>query len=515
MRSSPWIASDDIPTFLPLDADAETDVVVVGAGISGLTTALLLQRSGHRVVVIDMHGVATGTTGHTTGKVTSQHGLTYARLVDEQGDDTARLYGEANEAGVATVAELAGSTGADCDLTHAPAYVYTTDPDLVGDVQREASTAAALGLPAFLADPGEVDVEPALAAVRFDAQLHLDAYRYCSALAAAIVDGGGSVHEHTRATRVRELSDHVVVETNGGSVRAEHAVIATLLPFLDSGGFFARSRASRAYGLAIRIRGAIPSGMFITAERPTRSVRPWPAGGPGGLIVVGEEHETGSDSDTVGHYRRLEDWARTTFDVRSVEHSWSAQDYTSVDRIPYAGRSPLRRRTWVATGYRKWGLSNATAAAMVLAASINGEDHPWQALFDTSRIGGGRAVARAARVNLKVGGHFVVDWLGRLHARPLDSLEAGEGAVVRHGSRVFGAYRDDAGVDHCVSLTCTHLGCTLRWNAAETSWDCPCHGSRFDHDGVVLEGPAVRDLRRIDVSVDNAGVADRREGDEA
>ena len=469
-----------------------TDVVVVGAGISGLTTAMLLQRAGHDVLVIDMHRVATGTTGHTTGKVTSQHGLCYAPLAAEHGEDTAQLYGEANEAGVAMVAELAGEASADCDLTRASAYVYTTDDKRVGDIERETSVAARLGLPAVLADPAEVPFENALAAVRFDDQLHLDAYRYCTALASSIISGGGGVHEHTRATRVREGSDDVVVETDRGIVRANHVVIATLLPFVDSGGFFARARASRAYGLAARLHSPAPSGMFISCEQPTRSVRPWPAGGSNGVIIVGEEHETGSDPDTEDHYQRLEKWARATFDVESIDYTWSAHDYTTVDNIPYVGRQPLRRRTWVATGYRKWGLSNATAAAIVLAASINGQEHPWRSLFDPGRVGGHRAVARLVRDNFKVGGHLIGDWLGRLWTRRIDSLVPGEGGVVRHNGKIIGAYRDEAGAVHGVSLTCTHLRCTVRWNAAETSWDCPCHGSRFSHDGTVLQGPAVR-----------------------
>ena len=302
LHASVWIPEAGAPSFAPLSGDAITDVVVVGAGISGLTTAVLLQRAGHDVVVIDMHGVATGTTGHTTGKVTSQHGLIYARLVAEHGEEKARLYGEANEAGVVMVAELAAETSADCDLTWAPAYVYTTDDQRVGDIEQETTTAARLGLPAVLADPAEVPFAQALAAVRFHDQLHLDAYRYCSALATSIVSKGGAVHEHTRATSLRERSDHVVVQTDHGTVRANYAVIATLLPFVDSVVFFARAKSEPGVtGRAARLRNPAPSGMFISAEEPTRSARPWPAAGPNGIIVVGEEHETGSDPHTDDH----------------------------------------------------------------------------------------------------------------------------------------------------------------------------------------------------------------------
>jgi glycine/D-amino acid oxidase-like deaminating enzyme/nitrite reductase/ring-hydroxylating ferredoxin subunit len=502
-HASVWIPDAGAPSFPTLSGDVVTDVVVVGAGITGLTTAALLQRAGHDVVVIDMHRVATGTTGHTTGKVTSQHGLSYVRLAAEHGEETARLYGEANEAGVAMVAELAAAASADCDLTRAPAYVYTTDDKRVGDLEREATVASRLGLPAVLADPAEVPFDKALAALRFHDQLHLDAYRFCTALASSIISAGGAVYEHTRATRVRERSEHVVVETDHGIIRADHAVVATLLPFVDSGGFFARARASRAYGLAARLSSPAPAGMFITCEQPTRSVRPWPAGGPNGVIVVGEEHETGSDPDTEGHYQRLERWARSAFDVESIEYTWSAQDYTTVDNIPYVGRQPLRHRTWIATGYRKWGLSNAAAAAIVLAASLDGKEHPWRSLFDPGRVGGPRAIARLVRDNAKVGGHLIGDWLGRLRNRRVDELSPGEGGVVRHKGRIIGAFRDHSDVVHGVSLTCTHLGCTVRWNAAETTWDCPCHGSRFGHDGTVLQGPAVRDLRRFDVTVED------------
>lgn len=495
-HGSVWIPEAGM-AYEPLAGDIDTDVAVIGAGITGLTAALLLQRAGLRVVVVDMHRIATGTTGHTTGKVTSQHGLTYSQLVREHGEGKARLYGEANEDGVAVIATLAGELDAPCELTSAPAFVYTTERQQLRAIEEEAEVARRLGLPAAAADPADVPFAGVLGAVRFDGQYHLDAYRYCAALAEAVVAGGGAVHEHTRARSVRERGDRVEVKTSGGTIRAEQALVATLLPIVDSGGYFAKARASRAYGLAARITDPERVGMFITAEEPTRSTRPWRHESGTGVIVVGEQHVTGSETDTGTHYRALEEWTRATFDVESIDFTWSSQDYTTIDRIPYAGRSPRRSRTWIATGFRKWGLSNGTAAAMTLADTMRGLEHPWSELFDAGRIGGRRAITRLVTENAKVGAHYVGDWIGRLHAKPVAELGRGEGAVVRDGKRTYGAYRDQGDTIRGVSLTCTHLGCTVRWNAAETTWDCPCHGSRFDTFGTVLQGPATKDLQQI------------------
>ena len=305
--ASVWIPRADAPSFLSLSGDVVTDVVIVGAGISGLTTAVLLQRAGHDVVVVEMHRVATGTTGQTTGKVTSQHGLIYACLVAEHGEEKARMYGEANEAGLAMVAELAAEASADCDLTRSPAYVYTTDDSRVADVEREATVAARLGLPAVLADPAEVPFEHVRAAVRFHDQLHLDAYRYCTAWrrrsSPAVVRSMS-----TLGRRVRERSDQVVVETDHGSIRANHAVIATLLPFVDAGGFFARARAPCPWS-----RRTTPEPGPRRDVHHRRAAHPVGTAVAGwwahGIIVVGEEHETGSDRDTEIHYQRLEEWA--------------------------------------------------------------------------------------------------------------------------------------------------------------------------------------------------------------
>lgn len=497
-HESVWIATSDARRHPPLPSDTSTDVAVVGAGIAGLTTALLLQRAGHRVAVLDLHRVGSGTTGHTTGKVTSQHQLAYADLAAEHGLETAAGYADANQTGLELIVKLCAELDDDCQLTRAPAYVWAESSSSAQELEREADVAQRIGLPATLADPAEVPLAGVVAALRFDDQAHFHAHRYCAALADAIVAGGGAVHEHTRVTGVAERHDHVVVESDRGRMRADHAVVTTLIPFIDSGLYFARERASRAYGLAARINDSERVGMFINSTEPTRSVRPWLHGDGTGVIAVGEEHDTGGEVETAKHYHALEAWVRSAFEVESVDYSWSAHDYTTIDRVPMIGRSPLRRRTLVATGFRKWGLTNASAGAVLLTELIAGRTHPWEALFDPSRIGGVRAVARAARDGAKTGAHFVGDWAGRLGARPVEELAAGQGGVVRRGAKVFGGYRDEHGTVHGVSLTCTHLGCTVRWNAAETSWDCPCHGSRFGHDGSVLQGPATKDLRRID-----------------
>ncbi len=256
---SVWLATVDRPSYATLDDDIGVDVAVVGAGITGLTTALLLQRSGARVAVIDADRAGSGTTGHTTGKVTSQHGLTYHRLVERHGEHRARLYAEANQQTIGTVTALAEDSAADCQLERAPAYLYTQAADQRGALEAEHAAAVRLGLPATLTT--EIDLSyPVELALRFDDQAHFHAARYTTALARRFASRGGRIFEHTRAVDVDERPDHAIVRTATGDLRADHVVLATLLPFVDLGGFFAKARPSRAYGVAARLRGSRSGG---------------------------------------------------------------------------------------------------------------------------------------------------------------------------------------------------------------------------------------------------------------
>lgn len=500
-HTSVWLATADRPTYPRLDRDLDVDVAVVGGGITGLTTALLLQARGAEVAVVEADRVGARTTGRTTGKLSSQHGLHHHQLRSQAGEDVARTYAEANQAAIATIERLAGECGDDCDLTRAPSYLWTLDPDRVQDLRDEDEAARGLGLPSTFTTDTDLPFEVA-GAVRFDDQAHFHATRYTSALARTFASRGGTIVEGTRAMGVEEDGDRAVVQTEHGSVRADQAVLATLIPFLDRGGFFAKMRPKRAYGVAALLDGAPPAGMHMNVEDPTRSTRPWIVDGePRGLIVVGEDHETGHDDPSPARFGALERWAREHFAVASFEHRWSAQDFYPADERPYIGRSPRSQRVFVATGFKKWGLTNGTVAAEILSSVVLGDDHRWLHAFDATRIGDAHAVKRLVEDNVHVGVRFVADRLARLRAESIEHLAPGEGGIVKVDGDVVGAYRAPDGSYQAVSATCTHLGCSLKWNGAETSWDCPCHGSRFDTDGSVLDGPAVRPLDVVEVEI--------------
>jgi glycine/D-amino acid oxidase-like deaminating enzyme/nitrite reductase/ring-hydroxylating ferredoxin subunit len=484
-----WVGTTEPGDFPVLAGDERADVVVVGAGITGLTTARLLAEQGASVVVIDAGPVCAGATGYTTAKVTSLHGLTYASLARRFDEDRARGYGEANEAAIATVARLVADDGIDCAFERRAHVVYTTEPASAGDVAEEAEVAARLGLPASSSTPSELPFEVA-AAVRFDGQAQFHPRAYCLGLAAGILRRGGRIYQGTRARRID--GDERVVTTDHGELRGDAVVVATHLPINEMGAYFARTEPWRSYAIAVEVDGDRPEDMYISVDSPTRSLRT--AGRH--LIVGGEGHKVGDDHDTAEHYANLEAWAREHFAVRQVAYRWSAQDWSPADGIPYIGRMAGHDDgVFVATAFKKWGMTHGTVAGMVISDLVAGRDNPWVEVFDATRLAPRQSLKDVVSANLDVAKRFVGDRLGLPDRAAVDALAPGEGVVARIDGDPVAAYRGDDGVLHTVSATCTHLGCVVSFNPAERSWDCPCHGSRFAAtDGAVLEGPAVDDL---------------------
>jgi glycine/D-amino acid oxidase-like deaminating enzyme/nitrite reductase/ring-hydroxylating ferredoxin subunit len=498
-----WATTTVETSYPPLPRSGMSfEVVVIGGGIAGLTTALLLKRAGFNVALLEARRIASGTTGYTTAKVTSLHGLTYARLIREQGEEKARQYADASQAALELVASLVTDDGIDCGFERQSAFTYTEDPDKVADIEDEVRAARSLGLPAALTTTTDLPWE-VMAAVRFQDQAQFHPRRYALGLTRLIEGDGCRIFEETRALDIDTAGNGVTVKTEHGDLNAGYVVQATHLPFHDPAGLFARAAPSRSYCLAAEIDGAVPQGMYLSADNPVRSLRPHRSGETEYLLVGGEGHKVGQGDFTTTRYAKLEAWVRDRFTVKAIDFRWSAQDYMPADEVPYIGRlSPNSERLFVATGFRKWGMTSGTAAGMILKDLILGQSNPWAEVFDATRLDFAPSASKLIKENANVAKRFFGDRLSALVAPEIDSLKPGEGAIVRSGHGKVAAYREMGGMVKALSPTCTHLGCVVSFNDAEQSWDCPCHGSRFDIEGHVIEGPAVEPLDPVDVDAE-------------
>lgn len=493
-----WTESAPPPHYPKLSANIETDYAIIGAGITGVTLAWLLAKEGQRVTLIDRGRMLHGTTGHTTAKVTVQHDVIYHELIKHFGEDGARQYYQANEQALQWMRNTVSELQIDCDWQDEDAYLYSKTESGTNQLIKELEAYHQLGIPG---EPhGELPIPLVVrSAIKLPGQAQFHPLKFLRAMLEQFVRAGGQVYEQTHMDEKLEKGDQPILYTmDGHTVTCRHAIAASHFPFYDGGGlYFTRIHPERSYIIAAKLPTAYPGGMYLSADDPKRSLRSVSINGDNYALVGGENHKTGQGEDTELYYKRLAQFADELFDARDIAYRWSAQDWTTLDNLPYIGNITSKlTNIWVATGYRKWGMTNGVAAALLLKDQLMGQSNSFAELFSPSRFKVDPSVKTFLKENADVAKQLVV---GKLKSVPNEAGQLGndQGGVVTVDGKRAGAYRDTSGTLHLVDTTCTHLGCELNWNDAERSWDCPCHGSRFDYTGEVLEGPAVKPLHKL------------------
>jgi glycine/D-amino acid oxidase-like deaminating enzyme/nitrite reductase/ring-hydroxylating ferredoxin subunit len=491
-------------TLASLDG-TRIDVVVVGAGLAGLCTALRLHDDGLKVAVIEAGRVAGRTTGHSTAKITALQNVTYSTLARGKGQEAAAVYAAASAKGVTALVDTIERLGISCGLTRAPNYTCAATESGVASIEAEADAARAAGLPVELTDHTDLPL-PVFAAVRLDGQAHFDPVAFCDGLVDHLDGVGVPVVEQQRVTAVEESSSGCTIRIGDSRLECSYAVVTTHLPIADPALLAGRTHPERSYAVsgdvATTSASASVRGMYLACDTGW-SIRPvGPGAGSPGLVVGGEGHSMQDHVDSSEHYRRLEWWAKDRLGV-DVRQRWSAFDYAPVDGVPFIGRlAPRSDRRFVATGFRKWGMSTSMVAAELIADQLAGRFNPAHELFDATRVlkTVGRDVVKA---NARVARHFLGDRLSVRSEPGPASLAPGQARVMRIGAHPVAVACDTDGTLHAVQATCTHLGCLVAFNDGDRTWDCPCHGSRFALDGSVIDGPARDPLKPVELPADS------------
>ena len=497
-----WRDSVNLETYPALNQSIKADVGIVGGGITGVTAAYVLAKQNVKVALIDASQILNGTTGHTTAKITAQHGLIYDEFIQHFGTEKAGQYYQASREAGELIEQITKELAIDADLTKENAYIFTNSEDYLIQLEKEKKAYDKLGIPGELTDNIPLDI-PVKSALMMENQAQFHPLKYLKVLAEKAVDNGAQIYEDTTAADVEYGGKHPSIITgNRHRITCNYIISASHFPFTDKKRFyFSRMYPERSYLIAVKSPEEFPGGMYINAESPTRSIRAAKMDGEDWWLIGGENHKTGQGKSMMEHYNALHKFAEKHISIDRFSYRWSAQDLTTIDKLPYIGlMTDSEENVFVATGFRKWGMTNGTIAAKVLSDLIIEKSSPYEDLFTPSRFHADPSLREFMKINADVAKHMIKGKLDRPKEN-LDKLPRDEAAITRIKGQRAGAYRDHENKLHIVDTTCTHMGCEVEWNSGDRTWDCPCHGSRFSYTGEVIEGPAKKPLDQLENKV--------------
>ncbi|HVJ85552.1 MAG TPA: FAD-dependent oxidoreductase [Caulifigura sp.] len=498
--NSLWL-EQDLPHFGPVVKDAIYDVVIVGAGITGLTAAYLLKRAGFKVAVLEKGRIANAETGHTTAHLTQVLDTRLTELVDRFGKERARLAWEGSAAAINTIESIAAIENIDCDFQRVPGFLTSpitqdaTTAD-VASLEKEADLARELGFDALFVSASPVFNRPA---IRFANQAAFHPVKYLAALARTIPGDGCDIFEDSEMSEVHE--DPLAIEVNGFRLQCGKLILATHTPLSGKLGFLSATlMQSKLAGYSTYVigaeveKGTIPSAEFWDTQDPYYYLRIQPGEDVDYLIFGGRDHKTGQETDTERCYEELETVLKAYVPGITVKHRWSGQVIETPDGLPYIGENA--KDQFIATGYSGNGMTFGTLAGMMACDDVMGSINPWTDLFSTDRRALRKGMWDYLKENFSYPHYLIRRFFETPEAESVDQLKPGEGKVLKMEGHRCAVYRDHDGNVTTLSAVCTHMGCLVKWNNAAESWDCPCHGSRFTTSGEVMAGPAESPLEK-------------------
>ncbi len=498
-----WQLTADIPARPPLAEHLTTDVCVVGAGIAGLSVAYMLCRAGKRVVVLDLDQIGSGESGRTTAHLSNELDDRYLVLERAMGAESARLAAEAHSAAIDTIEDIVRREAIDCDFARVDGYLFLGEGDPPALLDEELAAAQRAGL----AGASRVERAPIRGfdsgpALRFPRQARFHILKYLRGLGDVIERSGGRIFGGTMVSEIEGGAPAMVTTAAGFTVAADDVVVCTNSPISDMVVTHAKMAPYRTCVVAFAVpKGSVEDALFWDTLDPYHYVRLQPMDDArDALIVGGEDFKTAHEDDAGDRFEALERWTRERFVVAGERLTqWTGQVLEPNDYLAFIGRNPDgAEHVWLATGDSGMGMTHGTIAGLLLPQLLVGEPHRWAALFDPKRVTLHRTeLGNLAKEGLDMAAQYA-DYVTPGQVADAAEIPAGEGRVIRRGLHKIAAYRDDAGTLHECSAVCTHLKCIVDWNTAEKSWDCPCHGSRFDPMGKVVNGPATMDLPPVE-----------------
>lgn len=537
-----WIDSvKDSKKYKSLEDNIKTDICIIGGGLAGISTAYNLSKYKIRTVLIEKNRIGMQTSSNSTAKITSQHGLMYKYLIDSKGKDFARKYYEANENAIRNIENIIKKEKIECDFEHQPAYVFTQKIQDVQKIKDEVNAVKSFGGKAEYVEAKDININKinsvevvdnsqkklkisgdnierenlnlerdmikesmkkilpikALAGIKFEDQAQFNPYKYITSLAKICSDSGVRIYEHTKAIDIDTDDDgyYFVNLENGCTIKCKILIVTTKYPIINIPGlYFMKMYQSTSYAIAMQTKQRLFEGVYINSEEPTISLRTAKFGNDYLLIVAGFDNKTGAGIDVSNAYKYLEMFAKSLYPQGKIKYHWNTEDCITLDKIPYIGDySKMWQNCYVATGFNKWGMTTSNIAAELITDKILGEKNEYEEIFKATRLEPVKNIKEMSNMVKESVNSLVIKKL-EIPKEEVNQIQIGEGKIVEIDGQKIGIYKDNDGQIYKIKPVCKHLGCELSWNNLDKTWDCPCHGSRYDYKGNLIYGPSVKDL---------------------